>query len=82
MITLTLSNIICIYLCCSLIFWNLSKSTKSNDCLTMKFYTHYDMVINYTLLFILNMRSFEQILQTLEDIQGNNPDSENSTIVP
>ena len=45
----------------------------------MKQYTHYDMIINYTLLFILNMRYFEQIMQNLEYIQGNHPNSGNST---
>ena len=65
-----------------MIFWNLAKSTKSNDCLTMKCYTNYGMIINYKSLFILNMRSFEKILNTLEYIQGNHPDSGNSPSVP
>ena len=64
-----------------MIFWNLAKSTKSNDCLTMKCYTNYGMIINYKSLFILNMISFEKILRNLEDIQGNNPVSGKSDSV-
>ena len=37
-LSLTLYNVIYSYLCRSLILWNLEKSTKFNDCLTMKFY--------------------------------------------
>ena len=40
------------------------------------------MIINYTLLFILNLQYFKNIMWTLEDIQGNHPDSGNSTSVP
>ena len=39
------------------------------------------MIINYTWLFIYNLLSFEQILQNLEDIQGNHPDIGNSASV-
>ena len=78
---LTLSNFIYSYPCKSLIFWHLVKSTNSNYCLTMKFYTHYDMIINYTLLFVLNIRYFEQIMRALEDNEGNQPGSRNSASV-
>ena len=47
----------------------------------MKGYTHYSMVMNYTLLFIFNLISFETIMWTLEVIQGDQPDSGNSASV-
>ena len=81
LLSLTLSNVIYSYLCHSLIFRNLAKSTKYNDCLTMNFQTHYDMIINYTLLYIFNLISFENNLRTFEEIQGNNPGSGNSASV-
>ena len=82
MITFEVLNVIYSYLCHSLKTFHLEKSNKSNDCLTMKVDTDYDMIINYTLLFIFNLRYFEQILQNLEDIQGNPPDSGNSDSFP
>ena len=80
-ISLTILNFIYSYLCHSLIFCHLAKFTESNYSLTMKCYNHYDVKINYTLLFIFILLSFEKIMWTLEDIQGNHPDSGNSASV-
>ena len=53
-----LSNVTYIYLCHILIFLHLEKFTKSNDCLTMEWYTNHVMIINYTLIFIWTMWYF------------------------
>ena len=39
------------------------------------------MIINYAFLFIFYLLSLEQILRTLEDIQGDHPDSGNPVSV-
>ena len=62
-------------------FFILPKFTKSNECITTKCYTDYNTIIHYTLFFIFNLISFEKNLGTLEEIQGNNPDSGNSASV-
>ena len=77
-LSLKLLNVIYIYLCNYLIFSHLEKFTNSNDFITIKCYTHYDMIIIYPLKFIFNLIHFEQIMQTLEDIQVNQPESGNS----
>ena len=65
---LTLSNYIYIYLCNYLILWHTENPSKYNDFQIMKWYTHYIMIINHTLIFIFNTWSFKKILRALEDI--------------